>query len=110
MTDGSSLPASVGNGTFFSGFPNTDLKTAIETAGDLTQIQVEIKLVGTQFGVLAPDVPMPANISLANDGYNCPSPAVEGMFSISTRLLGFFFFFSDFNCDFVLIAENCDFD
>ncbi|KAJ8619459.1 hypothetical protein MRB53_027988 [Persea americana] len=78
LSDGSSLPASVGNGTFFSGYPNTDLKTAIETAGDLAQIQVEIELIGTQFGVLPPGVPMPANISLGNTGYNCSSPTVEG--------------------------------
>lgn len=78
------MPASVGNGTSFSGFPNTDLKTAIETAGDLTQIQVQIKLVGTQFGVPATGVPMPANISLANDGYKCPAPTAQGIFSIST--------------------------
>ncbi|XXG84357.1 hypothetical protein AAC387_Pa10g1888 [Persea americana] len=78
LTDGSSMPASIGNGTFFSGFPNTDLKTAIDTAGDLTQIQVQIKLVGTQFGVPLTGVPMPANISLANDGYKCPAPTAQG--------------------------------
>lgn len=78
LSDGSSFPVSVGNGTFFSGFPNTDLKTAIETAGDPSKIQVQIKLVGTQFGVPDTAVPMPANISLANDGYTCPQPTIEG--------------------------------
>ncbi|KAL5996282.1 hypothetical protein ACLOJK_026356 [Asimina triloba] len=78
LTDGSSLPASVGNGTWLSGFPNADLKTAIETAGDINQIQVQIQLVGTQFGVPPPATPMPANISLANDGYICPAPTTEG--------------------------------
>ncbi|XP_077214737.1 COBRA-like protein 7 [Tasmannia lanceolata] len=78
LSDGSTLPAQVGNGTFFSGFPNADLKTAIETAGDLTQIQVQIDLVGTQFGVGPPNVPMPSNISLANDGYLCPRPTMQG--------------------------------
>ncbi|XP_058076302.1 COBRA-like protein 7 [Magnolia sinica] len=82
LSDGSSFPASVGNGTSFSGFPNTDLKTAIETAGDLSQIQVQIQLVGTQFGVRSPAIPMPLNISLANDGYKCPSPRVEGVSSM----------------------------
>lgn len=77
LSDGSSLPASVGSATFFSGFPNTDLKTAIEKAGDLAQFQMEIELVGTRFGVLPPGVPMPANISFAHDGENCPSPALE---------------------------------
>ncbi|PQQ16586.1 COBRA-like protein 7 [Prunus yedoensis var. nudiflora] len=51
LADGTSLPGSVGNGTVFAGFPMTDLKTAIETAGDLTQMQVQVKLLGTQFGV-----------------------------------------------------------
>ena len=39
---------------------------------------VEIKLVGTQFGVVPPDVPMPDAIYLANDGYNCPTPTKQG--------------------------------
>lgn len=71
LADGTTLPALVGNGTVFAGYPMSDLKTAIDTAGDLTQMQVEVKLVGTQFGVNSPDVPMPTNISLANDGYDC---------------------------------------
>ncbi|KAG9459507.1 hypothetical protein H6P81_004015 [Aristolochia fimbriata] len=78
LTDGTTLPAPVGNGTFFSGFPNSDLKTAIETAGDVNQIQVQIDLVGTQFGVRPPTVPLPSNISLANDGYKCPTPTKQG--------------------------------
>ncbi|XP_056172647.1 COBRA-like protein 7 [Syzygium oleosum] len=78
LADGSSLPASVGNGTVFAGYPTTDLKTAIETAGDLTQMQVQVQLVGTQFGVKSPDVPMPSNISLANDGFVCPAPTLQG--------------------------------
>ncbi|KAK4796165.1 hypothetical protein SAY86_028491 [Trapa natans] len=78
LADGSSLPASVGNGTVFAGYPSTDLKTAIETAGDVTQMQVQIKLKGTQFGVKSPSVPMPSNISLANDGFVCPKPTMQG--------------------------------
>ncbi|GMN63431.1 hypothetical protein TIFTF001_032509 [Ficus carica] len=78
LADGSSLPANVGNGTVFAGFPMSDLKTAVETAGDLTQMQVQVKLVGTQFGVAPPDVPMPDNISLANDGFVCPKPTLQG--------------------------------
>ncbi|KAK9933900.1 hypothetical protein M0R45_021071 [Rubus argutus] len=78
LVDGSSFPGSVENGTVFAGFPQTDLKTAIETAGDLTQMQVQVNLIGTQFGVAPPDVPMPANITLANDGYSCPKASMQG--------------------------------
>ncbi|KAA8549000.1 hypothetical protein F0562_000684 [Nyssa sinensis] len=78
LADGTSLPASVGNGTIFAGYPSTDLKTAIETAGDTTQMSVQINLIGTQFGVGSPDVPMPTNISLANDGFVCPTPTMQG--------------------------------
>ncbi|CAM8924360.1 unnamed protein product [Rhodiola kirilowii] len=78
LSDGTSLPADVSNGTTFSGFPTADLKTAIETAGDLEQMQVKVELVGTQFGVKLPAVPMPTNISLQNDGFLCPSPTMQG--------------------------------
>lgn len=78
LADGTTLPVEVGNGTIFAGFPMSDLKTAIDTAGDLTQMQVEVQLVGTQFGVNSPDVPMPTNISLANDGYDCKKVAGGG--------------------------------
>ncbi|TYI07082.1 hypothetical protein ES332_A10G202200v1 [Gossypium tomentosum] len=78
LADGTSLPANVGNGTVFAGFPMSDLKTAIETAGDLTQMQVQVQLLGTQFGVAAPDVPLPKNIQLANDGFICPKASMQG--------------------------------
>ncbi|GFZ09068.1 COBRA-like protein-7 precursor [Actinidia rufa] len=78
LADGTSLPAGVGNGTVFAGYPSTDLETAIETAGDLTQMSTRIDLVGTQFGVGLPTIPMPANISLANDGFVCPKPTMQG--------------------------------
>ncbi|KAK3035075.1 hypothetical protein RJ639_032577 [Escallonia herrerae] len=75
LVDGNELPAPVGtNGTYLSGFPQTDLKTSIETAGDLTQIQVQVQLTGTQFGIKPPGVPMPKTIRLANDGFKCPAP------------------------------------
>ncbi|XP_028068254.1 COBRA-like protein 7 [Camellia sinensis] len=78
LADGTILPAGVGNGTVFAGYPSSDLKTAVETAGDLTQMSVQIDLVGTQFGVGSPSVPMPSNISLANDGFVCPKPTLQG--------------------------------
>ncbi|KAH7573506.1 hypothetical protein ACOSP7_007228 [Xanthoceras sorbifolium] len=78
LIDGNSLPAKVGNGTVLAGYPMTDLKTAVETAGDTTQMQVQVKLVGTQFGVAPPKVPLPRNISLANDGFLCPAAITQG--------------------------------
>lgn len=71
LADGTTLPAAVGNGTVFAGFPMTDLKTAVETAGDLTQMQAQVNLVGTVFGVAPPSVPLPSSINLANDGFLC---------------------------------------
>ncbi|XP_071694601.1 COBRA-like protein 7 [Rutidosis leptorrhynchoides] len=79
IADGTaSLPGPVGNGTIFAGFPNADLQTAIETAGDLNQMSVKVEFVGTQFGVGAPDVPMPEDVFLVNDGYVCPTPTMQG--------------------------------
>ncbi|CAN6726555.1 unnamed protein product [Malus baccata var. baccata] len=77
LADGGSIPGSVGNGTVFAGYPMTDLKTAVKTAGDLTQMQVQVKLTGTQFGVAPPKVPMPSNLTLANDGFVCPLAAMQ---------------------------------
>lgn len=74
ILDGDEFPASVGNGTYLSGYPQADLKTSIDTAGDINQIQVEIQMTGTQFGVKPPGVPMPKTIQLVNDGYKCPTP------------------------------------
>lgn len=86
LADGTALPANVGNGTILSGSSVTDLKSAIQTAGDITQMEVQIDLVGTQFGVRAPDVPMLHNISLANDGYSCLNPSTQGFNLINTIL------------------------
>lgn len=83
LADGSSLPAEVVNGTVFAGFPMSDLKSAVETAGDLTQMEVRVGLVGTQFGVGSPDVPMPLNISLVNDGYSCHNATKQGLIFFS---------------------------
>lgn len=74
LVGGEDFPAEVGNGTYVSGYPTADLKTAIETAGDMEQIRVEVQMRGTQFGVKPPGVPMPKTIGLVNDGYKCPAP------------------------------------
>ncbi|KAH8489123.1 hypothetical protein Peur_059288 [Populus x canadensis] len=78
LADGTPLPGFVGNGTEFVGFPATDLKTAIDTAGDLTQMEVRVELVGTQFGVGDPGIPLPNNLTLVNDGYTCPAATTQG--------------------------------
>ncbi|XP_057950669.1 COBRA-like protein 10 [Malania oleifera] len=77
IMDGTDFPAAVGNGTYLSGYPQADLKTSIETAGDLTQIQTQIDITGTQFGVKPPGIPMPKTIRLQNDGFKCPAPTVR---------------------------------
>lgn len=78
LADGTILPGDAGNGTVFAGFPNTDLKSAIQTAGDVNQMQARIELVGTQYGVASPAVPLPSSISLANDGFLCPPSTSQG--------------------------------
>ncbi|KAJ3670401.1 hypothetical protein LUZ60_010725 [Juncus effusus] len=73
-TDSTDFPAKVGNGTTFSGFPDADLPNAIDTAGDMTQIQKIITITGTQFGVKPPGTPMPKTIKLTTPGFKCPAP------------------------------------
>lgn len=74
LADGTPFPADVSNGTVFAGrFPETDLKTAVQTAGDFNKMQARIELVGTEFGVAPPTAPLPNNITLVNDGYSCSS-------------------------------------
>lgn len=84
LDDGTGPPAAVGNGTVFAGSHMIDLKTAAATAGDLRQMQVLVQLVGTQFGVAPPSVPMPSTISLANDGFVCGQPIGHGTLLSST--------------------------
>lgn len=79
LTNGTDFPVKVGNGTTFSGFPDTDLMNAIDTAGDMDQIQRIVKIKGTQFGVKPPGTPMPKSIKLMNDGFKCPASTKKGM-------------------------------
>ncbi|XP_009792856.1 COBRA-like protein 10 [Nicotiana tabacum] len=73
--EGDGFPIKVGkNGTVLAGFPQSDLKTAIDTAGDFTQMAAQVKIKGTQFGVSPKATPMPRTIKLLNDGYKCPAP------------------------------------
>lgn len=74
LADGTLLPADVSNGTVFAGMlPDTDLKSAIQTGGDFTNMQARVELLGTQFGVASPNFSLPNNITLVNDGYSCSS-------------------------------------
>ncbi|CAI9783897.1 unnamed protein product [Fraxinus pennsylvanica] len=57
------FPAAVGNGTSIAGYHQKDLMTSVNT-GDLTQIQVEIELTGTQFGIKPLGYPMPKTSNL----------------------------------------------
>ncbi|XP_021730279.1 COBRA-like protein 7 isoform X1 [Chenopodium quinoa] len=84
LNNGSSLPGFVDEGAVFSGYPMANLKTAIQTAGALDQMSVTVEFEGTQFGVKPPKVPLPHNISLANDGYICPKPVKEGNVTLNT--------------------------
>ncbi|XP_074592443.1 COBRA-like protein 7 [Curcuma longa] len=76
------------NVTAFSGYPNTDLKTPIETANDLTLIQAKISLVGTLFGAPPPAVPLPEFLDLGDPSYSCaPFPGFNGSGSVDTCCL-----------------------
>ncbi|CAM0958666.1 unnamed protein product [Alopecurus aequalis] len=74
LLDGTDFPANVSGGATFAGYPMADLLNSIETAGDLTQIEVQIDITGTQFGVRPPGKPMPKTIKLATPGFRCPTP------------------------------------
>lgn len=78
LADGTSLPANVSTGAVLAGFPVTNLRTGIQTAGDFNLMLARVELVGTQFGVGAPDIPLPGSLRIANDGFSCTSPSVQG--------------------------------
>ncbi|KAG6393792.1 hypothetical protein SASPL_144364 [Salvia splendens] len=74
VVNGEGFPIRVGkNGTVLAGYPQADLKTAIETASDFGQMQVQVTLKGTQFGVAEKATPMPKSLKLVNEGYKCPA-------------------------------------
>ncbi|KAI3466218.1 hypothetical protein Pfo_022881 [Paulownia fortunei] len=88
VVNGDGFPIRVGNnGTVLAGYPQADLKTAVDTAADYSQMQVNVNLKGTQFGVSSKGTPMPKTIKLVNDGYRCPAPTGKGgyMYTCCTR-------------------------
>lgn len=79
VVNGEGFPIRVGkNGTVLAGFPQSDLKTAIDTASDYAQMQVQVGLKGTQFGVSSKSTPMPRSLKLVNEGYKCPAATRKG--------------------------------
>ncbi|KAL1823434.1 hypothetical protein ACET3Z_010212 [Daucus carota] len=75
VVDGDSFPIRVGkNGTHLAGFPQADLKTAIDTANDMSQMAAKISIKGTQFGGQKNAKPMPKTLKIVNDGFKCPAP------------------------------------
>lgn len=80
VVDADSFPFKVGkNGTVLAGQSQADLKTAIDTANDFTQMQAQVKIKGTLFGGGPKDTPMPKIIRLDNEGYKCPTVMRTGM-------------------------------
>ncbi|GMH05717.1 hypothetical protein Nepgr_007557 [Nepenthes gracilis] len=77
LINGDEFPAQVGNnGTTLAGYPQSDLKTGIETAGDMSQMSVNVELKGTQFG-LKNGTPLPKTIKLIDEGFTCPKPTMH---------------------------------
>ncbi|XP_076931170.1 COBRA-like protein 10 [Bidens hawaiensis] len=79
VLNGDSFPMKVDkNGTRMTGYPQADMKTAIDTANDLTQMGAKVKIKGTMFGVNIGGNVMPKNIKLENDGFKCPKATTKG--------------------------------
>lgn len=76
MASGAAYPVDVSNGTILTASPPDNLKNAIETAGDLTQVQRTFIITGTEFGVKRD--PMPINVNITNTGYNCSAGKLYG--------------------------------
>lgn len=74
----------------------------METVEDFNQVQARVELVGTQFGVEAPNVPLPPNITRANDGYLCPNPTTLGI-----KFTTINFLVIPFSCSSLLPARFC---
>ncbi|KAG2639226.1 COBRA-like protein 7 [Panicum virgatum] len=76
LTSGADLPynttAADAAATSLTGYPQTDLLTPIDTAGDLAKIQATVNLVGTLFAGPEPFQPLPSALSLADPAYACP--------------------------------------
>ncbi|KAI3509976.1 hypothetical protein L1887_25501 [Cichorium endivia] len=79
ILNGDSFPMKVGkNGTHLTGYPQADLRTAIDTANDMTQMAAKVKIKGTMFGAKLGGNVMPTTIKLENEGFKCPKATTKG--------------------------------
>lgn len=76
LEDGRLMPVDVSNGTVLTQIPAGVLKNAIETAGDMNQVQKTFKIKGTEFGKKLD--PMPRSINITLKGYNCSESLLYG--------------------------------
>ena len=78
LEDGSAAPWNVSQGAVLApSSTSSSLKTAIETAGDMSQISRQYVITGTEFGRKLS--PMPRNINLTSAGYNCSVASSYGL-------------------------------
>ncbi|KAG0576258.1 hypothetical protein KC19_5G067300 [Ceratodon purpureus] len=76
LENGQLMPVDVSNGTILTQIPVGVLKNAIETAGDISQIQKTFAITGTEFGKKLD--PMPSSINITVKGYNCSEALLYG--------------------------------
>ena len=76
LENGQLMPVDVSNGTILTQIPAGVLKNAIETAGDMTQVQKSFIITGTEFGEKLD--PMPRSINITMKGYNCSESLLYG--------------------------------
>lgn len=76
LENGQLMPVDVSNGTILTQVPAGVLKNAIETAGDLMQVQKTFIITGTEFGQKLD--PMPRSINITMEGYNCSESLLYG--------------------------------
>lgn len=78
LENGSAAPWNVSQGAILApSSTSSSLKTAIETAGDMSQISRQYVITGTEFGQKLS--PMPRNINLTSTGYNCSVASSYGL-------------------------------
>eukprot|EP00245_Coleochaete_scutata_P004979 TRINITY_DN180_c0_g1_i1.p1 TRINITY_DN180_c0_g1~~TRINITY_DN180_c0_g1_i1.p1 ORF type:complete len:702 (+),score=89.78 TRINITY_DN180_c0_g1_i1:352-2457(+) len=65
----SKLPTPVDSDSIIMGYPDTDLKNSIDTAGNWTFIQRQMRIYGTCFGTPNFGDALPKNLSLHNEGW-----------------------------------------
>lgn len=74
VADGTPFPVNASQGVTLTS--PAILKTSIETAMDLTQMGMNLSLIGTEFG--QNETSLPNNITLLDPNYNCSAPVTNG--------------------------------